>query len=410
MRIAMISSTDAYWTPLYALHFLAEGHDVRVLSMTPEPLADSRIDLVTICSARPARVPLATWFLAQVPAVRRALRSYAPDVVFATYMSSNGTVAALAWNGPLVVSGHGGDVLQQLGRVPGGPWLHRQLMRFQSRRSHAVHVVADELVESLTAYGIPSDQIICFPLGVEVERFALANHAPRDAVPHIVCTRRQEPVYANHVLVEALAILRDRGHAFRCTFVGGGPLLDERRTQVRTHGLEGCVAFTGKIDADQVGALLRTAHIYVSASTTDGTSSSLLEAMLCGAFPVVSRIRGNAPWVEDGITGLLFDVGDAGALAAALERAVRHPELREASIAHNRALVEQHGNLRLNMLRTLELLEGAATRRTRPCAQGRISSSSTSKYGAVGSGAILPHPGTALGALARIGRSTAAPE
>lgn len=409
MRIAIVASTDAYWTPLYARHFAAAGHDVRVFSLTPDPLDAPDIDLVHVCGPRPSGVPAIVWFLAQVPRMRRQLRRYAPDVVFATYMSSNGMVAALSWGGPLVVSGHGGDLLRQAGHLPGGPWLHRHMMRFECARAAAVHVVAEEMVETLTGYGVPRERISCFPLGVDVSQFERCAPAQAAATPHVVCTRRQEPVYANDVIVDALAILRDRGFDVHCTFVGGGVLLKERGAQVNARGLDDRVTFTGQVRPDEVRAILRSAHVYVSASTSDGTSSSLLEAMLCGAVPVVTRIRANAPWIEEGVTGLSFEIGDAPGLAAAIERAARDTTLRTSAAERNRALVERKGSLQVTMTRTLAML--AAARGSGPTAarQRRTRSRSTSKNGLVAAGTAVARPiGTAPGA-GRIGISTGRP-
>ena len=64
---------------------------------------------------------------------------------------------------------------------------------------------------------------------------------------------------------------------------------------------------TGQLPLARVGELLREADVYVSAATSDGTSSSLLEAMASGAFPVVTSIRANRDWLEDGSTGLFFE-------------------------------------------------------------------------------------------------------
>jgi glycosyltransferase involved in cell wall biosynthesis len=392
MRIAMVSSTDAYWTPLYARHFLADGHEVRVFSMTPEPLRDREVEVIHICGDRPQRVPAAAWFLAQVPRLRRLLRAYAPDVVFATYMSSNGTAAALAWGGPLVVSGHGGDVLHQLGRVPGGKLLHRAMMLLQWSRASAIHVVADELAETLRRYGVAPTDIVCFPLGIDVTPFASMTAAADSDPPHIVCTRRQEPVYDNHVVIDALAMLRDRGRDVRCTMVGGGPLLRERREQVARVGLQDRVEFVGQVPMDNVRSILASAQIYVSASTTDGASSSLLEAMISGAYPIVSQIRGNERWVRDGENGRTFAIGDARALADAIEDALDDPVLRRARVAANRALVEREGNLQVSMQRTVHLLEDAVAKRigraqrTRWTTKASIEESDGRRFGTASAG------------------------
>jgi len=50
--------------------------------------------------------------------------------------------------------------------------------------------------------------------------------------------------------------------------------------------------------------------------------------MACGCCPIASDVGGNPELIADGETGLLFPAGDAGALAARLERVLRDAELR----------------------------------------------------------------------------------
>ena len=100
MRIALISHTHFYWTGLYARYFLAQGHDVRVISFSQEPLEGVPVDYIG--SGTPSRRKALHYF-AGVPALRSRLRAFAPDVAFATYLSSNGLLTALCHSGPLVV-------------------------------------------------------------------------------------------------------------------------------------------------------------------------------------------------------------------------------------------------------------------------------------------------------------------
>jgi glycosyltransferase involved in cell wall biosynthesis len=192
---------------------------------------------------------------------------------------------------------------------------------------------------------------------VDVDRFRFVDRSGRSKrVKQIVCTRRQELIYDNDVVVDALANLRDRGCSFRAVMVGGGPLLEERKEQVRRHGLDQ-VEFTGQIDPDRLGKILEESEIYVSAAVSDGTSSSLLEAMASGLFPVLARIRGNLDWIRDGETGLFFKVSDAGDLSRALERSLAGDLLRARAAPQNRSLAERQGDRRVNMERMMELLE-----------------------------------------------------
>ncbi|HET6373735.1 MAG TPA: glycosyltransferase [Candidatus Polarisedimenticolia bacterium] len=359
MRIALISHTSAPWTPKYARRFLLRGHGVRVFSFSPDPLEGAEVVFLKGSGAR--RLTRAARLLAAVPRLRRELKGFGPDIVLATYLASNGVTAALAWNGPLVVSARGGDLLARDGTIPGGKWLHPVIVRHVCRRAGAVHAVSWELVDRLVDCGMPRERIVCFPTGVDLDLFRPVESArPPGAPVRLLCTRRQEPVYRNELLVSALGRLRDRGAAFTCAIAGGGPLLDRRRAQAESLGLGAAVVFTGPIQPAAVGDLLRAADVYLSASSSDGTSSSLLEAMACGVLPVVSRIPANQAWIRDGENGLLFDQEDPADLDRALDRALSDQDLRVSAAARNRPLVEREGDLAKNCDLMLDLLQGVA--------------------------------------------------
>jgi glycosyltransferase involved in cell wall biosynthesis len=354
MRIAMLAHTNSPWTGHYVRYFQAEGCEVRVFSLSPDPLPDC--DVVYLADRDGALGKLG--LLRNVPRIRRMLREQRPDVVFATYLSSNGITAALCWSGPLLVSARGGDVLEQAGYRPAPPWLLGPLLRFVCRRADRVHAVSEELVQALTGYGIPADRITRFPMGIDPGRFApRADGTGGNRPPRIICTRRQDHVYDNPSVVRALGLLRDRGHGFTATFLGGGPLLHELQELIRDLHLDPLVECRGETPHADLPRLLGEADIYVSASTSDGTSSSLLEALACGLFPVVSRIRANEPWVVDGENGLLFEPRDADGLARALARALGDAEWRRRATETNRRTVERQADLRANLRRTMELLQ-----------------------------------------------------
>jgi len=353
MRVALISHTSLYWTGLYARHFVSQGHDVRVISFSRDVLGSIEVDYVG--AGTPTRLKIA--YLLRLPRVWSSLRSFAPDVVFAPYLSSNGLIAALCRPRSLVVSAHGSDVFGS----PGGRPLHKRMMRFVCRRAAIVHAVSQPLADALIRYGVPGEKIECFPIGIDTDWFQLpAERQSESRPPRVVCTRHHEPVYRNDTLVEALGRLRDDGLDVHATFLGGGYLLEERRAQIHALGLDRTVGLRGPVPAAEVRRVLQASDIYVSASSRDGASSSLLEAMACGLFPVVSAIAANRQWIDDGETGLLFDPGDAAGLAHALRRAIVDANLRAAARDRNRARVVRDGNLAVGMARMEKLLYRAA--------------------------------------------------
>lgn len=361
MRIALVAHSNAPWTAPYAHFFQREGHDVKVISFHPDAIDGIPVEFV-------GREPFdqregKLLFVTRAPRVRKILRDFAPDVVLACYVISNGLTAALAWDGPLVISGRGGGILRQTrSGEPGPPTpLRARTLRYVFRNATKYHAVSDEVAEEMIRLGCRPEDLEIFPLGVDLARFPLvAQPLAESDVPHIICTRKHEPIYRNIDLVLALAELRDRGYNFRCTFVGHGELLGQCQAAAREHRLEHRVHFVGNVPHDDVPDLLAPAHVYVSASASDGTSSSLLEAMATGLYPIVTNIRANQGWIRNGQNGGLFDVGRVDELTAALAAVLDEPRRHAVASDANRRRVERDGNQEYFNRRLLAMLQRAA--------------------------------------------------
>jgi glycosyltransferase involved in cell wall biosynthesis len=111
---------------------------------------------------------------------------------------------------------------------------------------------------------------------------------------------------------------------------------------------------------------LGRADVVLSASRSDSTSLSLLEAMAAGAVPVVSDIEGNREWVRDGDGARLFPVGDDAALAAAIEAALGDPAWAAAARERNARVVEARGDWHVNMGHVERAFEALAAGRALP--------------------------------------------
>lgn len=346
--------------PHYSRYFTARGDDVLVISFSPDSIDGIAMEFVGIqpYSNRTKRV-----FITRVPQVRRIIRRFQPDMLYAPYLASNGLTAVLAWRGPIVVAARGGDVIDQAFRMPLKRWLFHARVKYVCKRAVAIHTVSQELNDELLRLGIPERKLVTIPVGTNVEKFHPAPDMPRNGVPHLICVRKHEYIYDNATIIDALAALRAAGREFRCTFAGAGNLTEELKAQAEGRGLNDCVTFLGNLPHEQLPDLLRQADIYLSASLSDGTSSSLLEGMATGLLPVVSRITANEPWIEHGRNGLLFEPGRPDLLAEALKKGMSDLALRERALAENPPLIGEAGNMHKNMDRLAELFESVVAGR-----------------------------------------------
>jgi glycosyltransferase involved in cell wall biosynthesis len=354
LRILLIAHTNLPWTPLYACWLQARGHTVRVLSFHPD--RHERVDSVFLGVEPFDKYRNKHVYVTRLPRVRRELTAFRPDVVLASYVLSNGLMAAVVGGAPFVVDAVGGDVLVHPDHPRWRTRLQDALIRFVCGRASAVRTVAPHLTARLESLGVALEKLETFPIGVDLSRFRAAPAAP-DRGARLVCTRSHMPVYDIPTLLRALVPLAGTDTFADCTFVGGGDLLEDHRSLAASLGLGDRTRFLGPVDQDRVAEALRDADVYVSAAVSDGASSSLLEAMATGLVPVVTRHPANLDWVEEGANGLLFAAGDADDLAAALERACTDAALRGRARRENPGRVARDADLEQGMARLEALLE-----------------------------------------------------
>lgn len=107
---------------------------------------------------------------------------------------------------------------------------------------------------------------------------------------------------------------------------GSAPLHEEVQARIRsTPQLAGRVHMLGKVAHRDVETLMQAADVFVSGSRAEGCGYALLEAMACGATPVVTDIPPFRALTGDGAIGRLWPPGDARRLAEALEDVVANP-------------------------------------------------------------------------------------
>ena len=107
--------------------------------------------------------------------------------------------------------------------------------------------------------------------------------------------------------------------------VGDGPLRPRLEQEAAELGVTGRVSFLGeRADVPRLVAALR---IFVMPSLYEAGPLTLLEAMALGKAVVTTPVGVAEDVVTDGETGLIVPVGDAGALAAAVQRLLADEEL-----------------------------------------------------------------------------------
>lgn len=358
MKIATLSNASVGHTHRWVTWFRARGHEVRVWSLEPGPPALGAQALPAAPFPGALKYPLAA------PALRRALAEFAPDLVDAHFVPNYGLLGTLTGRHPLSVTAWGSDLLVT---GPSHP-LQRARARFVLEHADLVLADAENLAAAARALGAPPERVHAVPWGISRDRFR--PRGPR--TPGLLLgTRMLEPVYDVATLLNGVAPVMASHPHLRLELTGDGSLRAELEAMAASKLPAGRWAFLGRIDPETMAAKLAAAEIYLSASLSDSTSVSLLEAMASGALPVVSDLEGNREWVREGEGARLFPPGDAAGLTVALERALADPAAADAARAHNLGVIAARGDEAVQMEKIERLFAAAVARPRVPAGESR---------------------------------------
>lgn len=347
MRIATLANASVVHTRRWVEHFRARGHDVRVWSLEPPMPGFDAERVVALPLPGFLRYPAAA------PAVARALDAFAPDLVDAHFVPNYGLLATLAGRRPLSVTAWGSDLLVAGARDP----LQRRRARFVLSRADLVLADAPNLADAARRLGARPERLHCIPWGVDRARF---HPAPRRQPGLLLSTRMHEPIYDLPALFAGVAPLLRERPALALVVAGDGSQRAALEVLARRTLPPAQVQFVGRLAPEVMAEWLSRADVYLSASHSDSTSQSLLEAMACGALPVVSDIPGNREWVEFERTARGFAPGDAAGVTRALRAALDDAAWADAARVRNAAVVAERGDWHRNLARIEALFEALA--------------------------------------------------
>jgi L-malate glycosyltransferase len=364
MKILVIASAGLVHIEPYLQHMVAAGWDVHLLETGPGPV---RVPGVTVHALHGGRAYRHTvgkvGYFVQGWKARRLVRQIAPDVIHAHYASSGGLVAWLSGWRPYAVTIHGSDLIDRAKTCLGRVLLGRIL-----RGAALVNPVAAHMTPMLDRLRVPPDRVLVLPFGIDIDKFA---YRPRGDLfqggLRLICTRSLgAPVYDVPTVLRAVAEARRRGAPVTLSLPATGGLAPQLKDLAAQLGVAGAVAFGTGYRNEDVPSLLASHDVYASASLWDGASLSLMEAMACGIFPLVSDIAANRAWLEHDKNAWLFPTGDWRRMADLIVELPARREFIRHALDDNRHTVEALADRRKNMATLCQSLESLRVRKPHP--------------------------------------------
>ena len=277
--------------------------------------------------------------------LRKVIRQVKPDLIHAGPIQRSAFLVALSGFHPLVSMSWGYDLLHDVQINPFWHWA----TRFTLRHSAAMVGDCDTIRQLAISYGMQDDRIVTFPWGIDLQHFNVKTLPRSNAEAfNLLSTRGFEPIYGIDVIARAFVIAARKRPNLRLTLLGNG----SQSAAIRQILLIGAVYdrsfFPGHVSFSALPDYYRNADLYISASHSDGTSISLLEAFACGIPAIVPDIPGNREWITLGENGWLFPDGDSDALATVILNAIDQQQYLPEMGRKARRLAEERADWEKN--------------------------------------------------------------
>jgi len=340
------------------------GHEVRLL-VSDYGRPDRPVEGVVFIPVRSLKVRglryltgLLTFQASLLLRLIAAARTDRPDVIYArhdAFLIMPALFCAI-WRVPMVAEINGvlSFELTLRGHGRAGIFINRIVERFAYRRARSVVAVSEgvkaHLLEDLR---VPASRVVVSPNGADIEAFVPVRGGGGEAeAPVFGYVGGLQPYQGVDRILEALAVLKQRGCRFRFVVVGDGPERMRLEALASRLGLAEDVWFVGRVAHQEVPDAVRGMDLCVlskvprAQGVTFPHSSSPVKAFeyMAAGKPIVSSDMDDFRFIAEAGAGILADVLDAEAFADALWKVASDKDLARSMGEAGRRFAEREGS------------------------------------------------------------------
>ena len=184
------------------------------------------------------------------------------------------------------------------------------------------------------------DNLVTIPNSIEIESYSFKKR--KQVSPSLLWVRAFDEIYRPELAMDVLElVLKDYPEAELCMVGpdkdGSLPRLQKLASEQRLP-----VVFEGKLTKSEWTSLAADYDIFINTTSIDNTPVSVIEAMALG-LPVVSTNVGGLPYMlEHDHNGILVEPDNPTAMATAIVRLIKEPELAQKISLNGRKMVEKY--------------------------------------------------------------------
>ena len=371
LHICFIASLDSIHTRRWIKYFSDLGYIISVIDYSNFSITDNKDLLQNITVYKPLKIntkskaidtilrllllPINSWKLSNI------INKLKPDIVHSHYINDWSFIGAIHFDGPLVTTAWGSDILSTnlLAKISKG------FKKYVMGKSTIITCDGHFIRSSIENFGVEPSKIEIINFGTDTELFNPKHRLPKHNLElidkgsiNIISLRNLELIYDIDSLILATPeVLKTYP---KVNFIICGTGNDEKRLKLlaKSVGTDGNIKFAGAIKQKDLPTLLANADIYISTALSDaGLSASTAESMASGTAVIVTEGSDNHIWIDDGNSGYLIPHKSPGILATKIINLIENPEKRTSFGEKGRKKIVEDNNWNTEMNKMKNIYE-----------------------------------------------------
>ncbi|NLZ49301.1 MAG: glycosyltransferase family 4 protein [Clostridiales bacterium] len=337
MRICYIANAVSEHTQKWCEYFSNLGYEVHVISSHYHDIKNCKVHYIPYGLKN---------FPFMKSKVHKIISEINPDILHCHQVNDCALYGVTYKKMKVIVSALGSDILIS----PEKSKILKQMVKYILKRADFITSDSIYMTKKIIELGGNEENTYTFPMGIEDEVLNYRHTYSNDNKKiKIISTRRLEKLYNINIIIEGVALAIKNGLDISLEIAAGGSELENLKLLVKELNVSDRISFYGPYKPHLIGSLLENKDLFVSIPSSDATSVSLLEAMGCGIFPIVSDLPANGEWVTDRETGYILKDITPEEVCKAIEWSVKNWDKVVEASEKNISLIKEKALWRNNV-------------------------------------------------------------
>lgn len=215
-------------------------------------------------------------------------------------------------------------------------------LQFWSVRLDKIICISQKIWTKLQdRYGVTKNKLLYRPNPIPIPPQAGRRIHPDGVLRIGFAARLMKAVKRVHLLPEIIEACFAKEQNVEFNIAGEGDCLELLLSYISDHHLENKVHVLGFVPPTEMVDFWMRQDIYLNISDYEGMSLTMLEAMACGAVPVVTDVSGVSDLIENGKNGFVVPVDSWLETADKIESLSRNREMLQIASNYNMNLISE---------------------------------------------------------------------